>query len=150
MFLFPQKLWTQLIGVSFFFFQIHVHIKFPFSSGLTSMSDWIFSPPFFGEKIPIVFPKINAALVFGGRRKRERKLRKVKVPTKWFLWGKTRFFSHTQKKPKVIGGHHRPKKKPSPFADTYPLPSGTFESMMFLLPFGGFWDRFLEGTRTGG
>ena len=28
---------------------------------------------------------------------------------------------------------------------TYPLPVGSFESMMFLFPFGGICDRSLEG-----
>ena len=32
---------------------------------------------------------------------------------------------------------------------TYPLPAGTFESMIFLFPFGGICDRFLEGSNSG-
>ena len=31
---------------------------------------------------------------------------------------------------------------------TYPIPAGTFESMMFLFPFGGICDRSVEDTKA--
>ena len=204
MFLFPQKLWTQLIGVSFFFFQKNsCSQNFHSLQVVFSMSD-IFSPPFYGKKNPCVFSKKINAYLFRRQEEGEEASEGEENSNEGVVpWGSDGFFSHPQKNPRVMGGHHRPEKNPLPVSmekhffmppefvgkrapkkvkmvkacvpserephffrgkmvfsfrvctlergtDTSPLPSGTFESMMFLLPFGGFWDRFLEGTRTGG
>ena len=92
-----ETLGTQLIGVSFFFFEIHVH---KISILFRSVSCLIFFPPFLGKSH--FFP-INALF-----RQEEEEASDGEGSNEVVL-GQHDFF--TPQKTQVIGGHIGPKKK---------------------------------------